>query len=88
MFKNIYAVRDTVANSISSGLIMEPLDAPAIRAFYDALSQEGSALNKHPADFDLLLLGCIDIETGDIVTAGTKIIATGSGWLSSQEITK
>lgn len=83
--KGIYAVRDVVSTSIVSGLILEFQDAPAIRAFHDALSDSGSPMAKHPADYVLLDLGEIDLDTGTIVGVAPITIATGASWLESQK---
>ncbi|WNK12584.1 MAG: nonstructural protein [Microvirus sp.] len=85
MIKNLYAVRDTVANNIVGGIIMEALDAPAIRAFYDALRAPGNLLSEHPADFVLVQLGNIDTATGDLREQPVITIATGNGWLEMQK---
>ncbi|WNK13190.1 MAG: nonstructural protein [Microvirus sp.] len=81
MSKGLYAVRDIVAQTIIGGIIMEPADAPAIRAFYDALRTKGSLLAEHPADFTLLHLGNIDLATGELMYTNTTVVATGTGWL-------
>lgn len=88
MFKNLYAVHDTVSDTIISGIIMEVSDPPAIRAFYDGLKARGSSLAEHPADYNLLLLGNIDTNTGVTIGAptGPIIVATGSGWLATQQV--
>lgn len=83
--KGIYAVRDLVADYILSGLIMEYTDAPAIRAFHDALANPQSMLAQHPKDYVLLDLGEINLDTGVIIGATPIIIATGSSWLEQKE---
>ncbi|WNK13052.1 MAG: nonstructural protein [Microvirus sp.] len=85
MIKNIYAVRDTVAATLIGGLIMESTDAPAIRAFYDALRTPGNLLSEHPADFVMVQLGNINLETGDLREQNVIVIATGNGWLEMQK---
>ena len=86
MWKNIYAVRDSVSSSIVSALIIEASDAPAIRAFYDALRTEGTMLAQHPADYDLLCVATFNTDTGEIdPLIVTKTVATGSGWLELQK---
>lgn len=83
--KGIYAVRDTVSESIVSALILELTDAPAIRAFHDALAQPDSPMGKHPGDYVLLDLGEINLETGLIIGCEPLTIATGAAWLESQK---
>lgn len=83
--KGIYAVRDLVAENIASGLIMEFTDAPAIRAFHDALANPQSPLSTHPKDYVLLDLGEINLETGLIIGAEPITIATGASWVEANE---
>lgn len=87
MFKNLYCAIDKVAQTTVGAIIQETNDAPAIRAFYDALRAEGSLLEQHPADFDMLLIGSIDTNTGTIYAPqnGPTIVATGNGWLEMQK---
>lgn len=85
MTKNLYAVRDIVAQTLIGGIIMEPADPPAIRAFYDALRTKGSLLAEHPGDFNLLHLGNIDLDTGTIFYTNVTVVATGTGWLEGQQ---
>ncbi|WNK12984.1 MAG: nonstructural protein [Microvirus sp.] len=81
MIKNLYTVRDNIAEQLVGGIIMESNDAPAIRAFYDALRTKGSLLAEHPADFDLLKVGYIDTQDGELEATDILTIATGNGWL-------
>ncbi|WNK14161.1 MAG: nonstructural protein [Microvirus sp.] len=85
MIKNIYTVRDNVSQELVGGLIMEPSDPPAMRAFYDALRTKNSLLAEHPADFDLLKIGTIDTTTGELEADNVLTIATGNGWLEIQK---
>lgn len=85
MLKLIYAVYDTVAGTIIGSLIMETSDAPAIRAFYDALDpKHNSILSHHPTDFSLKELGNID-DQGNIVGNDTpRTVVTGTAWLAGR----
>jgi len=91
--RNIYTVYDLKSESIIGSLIMERLDAPAIRAFHDALDPKNqSILAAHPADFVLLCLGSLD-DSGVIVPATEpQQIASGAQWAAanflSEEIAK
>lgn len=78
MKKGIYAVRDLVADTIVSGLILETTDAPAIRAFNDALQNPQSALYAHPGDYVLVELGEINLDTGVVIGCTPLTIATGA----------
>lgn len=83
MRKLIYAVYDNVAGCIIGGLITETTDAPAIRAFYDALNPKNNTiLSQHPGDYDLRCLGNID-DQGDIEgILTTRIVTTGEAYLA------
>lgn len=83
--KGLYAVRDTVSQAIVSAIIVEMTDAPAIRAFHDALATPDSPMGKHPADYVLLDLGEINLESGLIIGVEPLVIATGAAWLESQK---
>lgn len=94
MSRSIYAVYDVKSESIIGGLIMERLDAPAIRAFHDALDPKlTTVLSQHPADFTLLCLGSIE-DNGQMYPNidGPNTVATGAQWAAanylSEEVTK
>lgn len=87
MTKYIYTVFDKVANTIVGSLITEPHDAPAIRAFHDALGHPNSILSQHPADFDLLKVAEIT-DTGEVsIGSYPRTVATGTAYLASKEST-
>lgn len=82
--RSIYTVYDLKAESIVGGLIMERLDAPAIRAFHDALDPKSqSILAQHPADFALLCIGTIDDAGTIIAPDAPETIATGAQWAAA-----
>lgn len=85
MFKQLYAVYDTVSESIIGGIIIETSDAPAIRAFHDALRMKDSLLAQHPEDYNLVNLAALD-PAGYIRVGETQpqIVATGAAWKESQ----
>lgn len=67
--KTIYAIRDRVANDLV-GIHMYLLmifrtDQQAARYFADAINDETSILNKHPADYELIKVGVIN-DTGTL----------------------
>lgn len=85
MFKQLYAVYDTVSQQLIGGIIIEVADAPAIRAFHDALRMKDSLLAQHPEDYTLVNLAALD-PAGYIVIGETQpqIVATGKAWRESQ----
>lgn len=85
MIRLIYAVYDNISASIIGGLIMETTDAPAIRAFHDALHpKNNSILSQHPEDYVLKELGNIDDQGNIVGNMATRTVATGSAWAASQ----
>lgn len=82
--RNLYAVYDLKAESIVGGIIMERLDAPAIRAFHDALDpKSNSILSQHPADFELRSLGAIDDQGVVLGYDEPATVATGAQWAAA-----
>lgn len=77
--KRLYQVYDLVAATIIGGMIQEVNDAPAIRAFGDALGTKDSILAAHPEDYELRYLGTID-DHGFITDTGPDTIFKGSTW--------
>lgn len=59
MRTGIYAILDTVADMIVGGLHLHKHDAAAIRMFTDIASSDGTTINKHPEDFELIYLGAL-----------------------------
>lgn len=86
--KSIYAIRDRIAQEIV-GLSMYMImcfrtDEQAARYFADAINDDKSILNKHPADYELLRLGTIT-ETGQIaISSDPQIILTGDTVIALQ----
>jgi len=90
MSRSLYAVYDTKSEGIVGGLIMERLDAPAIRAFHDALNpKSNSILSAHPTDFNLICLGSLE-ESGQIYPNidGPNIVATGAQWAAANSLSE
>lgn len=88
MQKNLYMVYDKTAQTTIGGIIQEHRDAPAIRAFHDALGMKDSLLAQHPADYTLLQIGILEEETGLLLPMlgdSPVVIATGSSWLEAIE---
>lgn len=83
MVKKLYAVYDKVAGELFGGIVQEPREAPAIRAFYDALGDKQGPFASHPDDYQLLELGELETETGLILPVlgeSPIVVATGLQW--------
>lgn len=86
MARKIFAVYDLKSMTILGAvLMMHKHDAPAIRDFNDALSDDRGIFSKHPEDYNLLCLGDIDDE-GSIIPAGPRVVLTGEAWASARNV--
>lgn len=87
--RNMYCIYDKKAESIVGGIILERVDAPAIRAFHDALNpKNGTVLSEHPEDFELWLLGALDDQGELVPNSGYKSVATGVQWAAANTISQ
>lgn len=68
MQQNIYAAYDRKAQYYLP-LFQTRSDAEAIRSFTEAVVGSETNVAKYPADYDLIGLGSIDMETGQIEPA-------------------
>lgn len=84
--KQLYTVYDLKAATVIGSIIQESGDAPAIRAFHDALNpKHQTVLSEHPEDFTLLCIGSMD-SSGLIVAPEPGLIqtiATGAQWAAA-----
>lgn len=83
MKRLIYAVWDRTANDLAGQnmLYMFPHDAPAVRMFQDVTNQQGTIVNAHPQEFDLICLGEItqnDDQKLPYILQGTRVVVTGA----------
>lgn len=80
MNKKIYAIYDTMAQAITGPLWTFGHDAAAIRTFNDLASDNRTEIAKHPADYNLILLGELVDET--TILPHSETILEGSQWLA------
>lgn len=83
MVKKLFSVYDKVAETLIGGIVQESTEAPAIRAFYDALAAPSSGLGAHPDDYVLYELGELNVNTGLILPVlgdSPVVVATGTQW--------
>lgn len=80
----IYAIVDTLAESIIGGLHTFKHDAAAVRFFSDVASQPDTIIAKHLNDHQLVCLGTLDESTATIVNTETRVVLTGSAWFLSR----
>lgn len=79
----LYAIRDTVAESIGQQVWLFKADAAAIRFFHDVLSDSKSYPANHPDDYELLSLGMLE-DDGSFMGAPT-VIFTGTQWKQAKD---
>ncbi|WNK14108.1 MAG: nonstructural protein [Microvirus sp.] len=82
MTTGIYAIKDTLADTIIGGLHLFKHDAAAIRFFGDVASEKNTIVNKHVSDHELVHLGSLDETSGSLV-ADHRVIMTGAAWLAA-----
>lgn len=85
MSRLIYIVWDIVAHDTVTGLLVYNHHAAAIRAFVDGLKDQRGPLAKHPADFELRLVG--ELTTDGTINAldQYEVVLSGSTWLASTQ---
>lgn len=86
MQKTLYTIYDIVAKQITGNIMTMPNNAPAIRAFHDALAAKDSPLNAHPRDYNLIALGVVD-DAGNMFVDNDmpQTVATGAQWAAATE---
>lgn len=84
--RNIYAIRDKVANDLAGQfpLVCMRTDAQAVRYFGDSMQVDRSAISAHPEDYELIIVGGLN-EDGSIVPIAPTIVITGQALLAAQE---
>lgn len=81
----IFRLYDRVSESCVGQVILARHAAPAIRVFFDVLSDDKSMCHAHPADFELISCGTM-VGDGCIVDCTRDIVATGASWLEMQNL--
>lgn len=84
MSRHLFAIYDNVAEIFVGQPIVDRHAAPVTRMFHQLLADKSTTLNQHPKDFVLLHIGFIE-DTGQLWPIEPTVIATGQGWLTSQE---
>lgn len=72
----IYSIRDAAANVFTAPTI-DLTDESAIRAFSQAVNNDGSMMNFCPSDFGLYRIGTLDVEAGtiDCISPPKKLVS-------------
>lgn len=83
--KGVYAIYDKIAGMLIGNvyaLVIMPHPAAAVRLFQDGLQNPETALNKHPADYELVQLGFLS-DKNELINE-FRVILTGEAWLAAQ----
>lgn len=86
MRTGIYAIYDTKAQLYVGGLQLHRHDAAAVRVFDDLARDNQTLIGRHPADFNLLLLGhleddnCMTSNAEDLNDHEHPVIMNGTQW--------
>lgn len=79
----IYGIVDVVAKDLTGGLHLHRHDAAAIRMFIDVAQSERTAINRHPADYELQRFGVITKEGTIKAYDEPVVVITGKAWLAT-----
>lgn len=89
MIKSLIGVRDVVAEDFPGGLLLVAHDAPAVRMFSDLLGTQGTIVNQHPNDHDLVEVAKFNVTTGEIEPVSPpRVIMSGATWVMMQSNAK
>lgn len=82
--KKLYAILDTAATNILGGIHLFPRDEAALRFFRDLVGDPQTMMGRHPKDHNLLCVGELDEENGNILTEGFPyVVVSGSAMAES-----
>lgn len=76
MHVNLYVVRDVEARYAGQVLTFRH-DAVATRWFADMVQDPQTSINKHPRDHELVQVGTLDDETGEVAQMPPRVVLTG-----------
>ena len=79
----LYSVRDLKGDYYISPFAMRN-NAEAVRAFGDQIRNDNAILHFHPADFDLVLVGEFDVNTGVVSVLDHVVLANGLDFVSEK----
>lgn len=81
---HLYAIKDNIAGRIYGSVLTYHHPAQAVRAFGDLCNDKSGYIQAHIKDFDLYVLGAIDLETLQITPQVAEVIS-GAAWLMAQQ---
>lgn len=77
--RELYVIRDRVAD-YAGPVFQARNEKDAVRQFFTALSQKGTTLNEHPADFELIKVAEQLEDTGELTNVTPVRITNGATW--------
>lgn len=86
MKHGVYGIVDLVAAQYVGGVYLHPHPAAAIRMFRDAIGDPKTSIGQHSADYNLMLLGSLDIVTGIFEATGSQlpeVVLTGAAFVAA-----
>lgn len=86
--QRLYMLYDLAAKSTYASIIADRADESAIRSFSTLLERKDTLPGMHPKDFQLLYIGNIDDNTGELEPAKPTAVYTGAEWLLEQQLRK
>lgn len=74
----IVSVRDSAVEAFMNPFVV-PATGAAVRSFKDEVNRKdaGNAMNKHPDDYELYVLGTFDERTGAIAPCELRVLVRG-----------
>lgn len=85
MVEKIYCIYDRESKQVLKPLIVQRNDTAPIREFEQLANNNETIFHKYPADFALLEIGAIDMETMEIITSGPRHIHTALELLDNKQ---
>lgn len=76
MIYRVYSILDKAVKAFSAPHIFRS-EGEAVRAFQDAVAQEGSPFNRHRGDYCYCFLGTFDDNTGSFDSVPVVVVAEG-----------
>lgn len=86
--KKIFAIRDRIAADLLTlqvySLITCRTEQEAARYFADGINDKSSILNKHPADYELIICGSVNEEGKITPLSEPQVVVTGDTIIALQ----
>lgn len=84
MLLQIYTVKDAASETYLKPFMFQT-DRDAIEGFRHVCNEPETPYAKHPADFDLISLGCFNVQSGRLEVSDPKTIARALNMITTKE---